>query len=712
MQPKDFKYYLRKKLTPSSYVYYYVNSTGAVTTTGTATELNFAPEGWDEKALKWERGFDWWGVFTNMTLPLRFVRDGKEIVRYVYYTEGVDGNCELYIERLDRSTMTYSLYFRGELDFSKIDNQENTYTVIPVMDGDYMSKLKAEETTEYQIDLDTNPDYFYVYLDGIRVDNEVQYYPTIGYNINAGGPSTVPMTRLFEESRIGIQSFIQEVVVKSYAPAAATSYRLDYENCLVNNKVGTVMEVDISWDFVYSIFSLPTSATYGNFSILIDHCDSNGIGLSSTNIVPPTNPLTIFNTLQSVSGSTTFNLSFGDRLYIISFMGGTPGSAYGIEYQPNGLITLDVNFRILPTYVKALHPKKVFDGLVNNISGGEVTTSSTVLTSNYASNGGKDFAITTGDSIRGLAGKLKTTFNDFFTSYNSILNLATWYDKSTKIHHIEDKSEVFRNSASMVISGANDVSFKPLTEQLLNGFYIGYPEIKIEGLNGREAFNCKFEFSTPIKRVQNKKDMTSKYIADPFTIEIHRANLEGKTTTDSDEDNNIFLLHIKSTPSGTYLGKDYYQLERLAYSSISGLSHPAEMFNIELSPKRSLLRNGSLLRSLLHLADSDYIKFQSSDRNQDLETTLGAVTITENADVLISTLGTPLFIPIVAEFTCPVPIDIQTLLDTDPYGKITFPYNGITVEGYLLEASETPARRSSQQIKLLLTSNNTITDLI
>ena len=112
MQAKEFKYYLRKRLTPTSYVYYFINSLGSVTTTGTKTELEYAPDGWMESALEWKRGFEYWGVFTTMSQPLRFVRDGAKILRYVYYTEGRQGNCELYIERLDRSSGNYNLYYR------------------------------------------------------------------------------------------------------------------------------------------------------------------------------------------------------------------------------------------------------------------------------------------------------------------------------------------------------------------------------------------------------------------------------------------------------------------------------------------------------------------------------------------------------------------------------------------------------------------------
>ena len=153
MQLPDFKYYLRKKITAVSYVYYYVNTSGVVTTTGTPTEIEFAPDGWMDKSLEWKRGFEWWGVFTTMSQPLRFVKDGAQILRDVYFRQGVQGNCELYIEKLNRSTMLYELYYRGEVDFSKILD-ENNHVTANIMDGSYTETLKAREDTDYEIDID------------------------------------------------------------------------------------------------------------------------------------------------------------------------------------------------------------------------------------------------------------------------------------------------------------------------------------------------------------------------------------------------------------------------------------------------------------------------------------------------------------------------------------------------------------------------------
>ncbi len=64
MNLPNFKYYLRKFITLSNaYVYFYIDSNGAKQQTFTKTALPYAPKGWDEQELSWERGFEYWGVY-------------------------------------------------------------------------------------------------------------------------------------------------------------------------------------------------------------------------------------------------------------------------------------------------------------------------------------------------------------------------------------------------------------------------------------------------------------------------------------------------------------------------------------------------------------------------------------------------------------------------------------------------------------------------
>lgn len=149
-----------------------------------------------------------------------------------------------------------------------------------------------------------------------------------------------------------------------------------------------------------------------------------------------------------------------------------------------------------------------------------------------------------------------------------------------------------------------------------------------------------------------------------------------------------------------------YILNRPAYSSVSGLIHPGSAFNIELSPKRSLLENGNYIRSVLDKNENDFLKLVSSDKNTDLITDLGGVIISEKADVQPSVIGTKLFRPYYITFTTESPVNLLSILKPNPYGKIKFSIKGEIFFGFIMDISLKPGDNDTQKWKLLSAPEN------
>jgi hypothetical protein len=87
-------------------------------------------------------------------------------------------------------------------------------------------------------------------------------------------------------------------------------------------------------------------------------------------------------------------------------------------------------------------------------------------------------------------------------------------------------------------------------------------------------------------------------------------------------------------------------------------------------------------------------------------------TITERADVIISLLDRPIFIPIVFEFDSPVPIDIIEVMEANPSDTFEFDLEGVAMKGFPMEVSIQPANRPSQTSQLLCSPETDITELI
>lgn len=148
-----------------------------------------------------------------------------------------------------------------------------------------------------------------------------------------------------------------------------------------------------------------------------------------------------------------------------------------------------------------------------------------------------------------------------------------------------------------------------------------------------------------------------------------------------------------------------HRLHRPAYTTITGVPDPVNVFNVELSPKRGILHNGPLIRSTCDKMDSEYVVFDSGKRNTALVTEIGGVRIAEKENIQIGTLGERLFLPYYITFTTQVPVNALELLAANPYGKVGFVWKGRKWYGFLMDGSIKPATNEVQQWKLLAAPN-------
>lgn len=171
-----------------------------------------------------------------------------------------------------------------------------------------------------------------------------------------------------------------------------------------------------------------------------------------------------------------------------------------------------------------------------------------------------------------------------------------------------------------------------------------------------------------------------------------------------------------SVVGGTIVIRDAitYHLKRLAYSSITGVDHPAGIFNVELSPKRSLLNCGGLITSTHDKENINFIKFESAIRNIELSTTLNGNTVTEKADEVIGGLQAPLFAEYYMTFETALPVNASILLSTNPYGIVEFidGKTGIKLKGFLWDGGIKPEPKDKQTWKLIAAPNQNLSQFI
>lgn len=169
---------------------------------------------------------------------------------------------------------------------------------------------------------------------------------------------------------------------------------------------------------------------------------------------------------------------------------------------------------------------------------------------------------------------------------------------------------------------------------------------------------------------------------------------------------------------------DVYELDRPAYDTLELAIDPDTgdpitnntVFNLPfLTPKTMEKRHGRWLAGINAGLGNKKIAFTSGkeNKNTELRTVLGAVTIDENKDETIAELGDPLFLPWYFIFKAETNIELPALLEENPNRcfKFTDEY-GIQWKGFLRLAGIAANDYTPQEYRMLAAPDNDILKLI
>lgn len=728
----DFKYYLRHLVTGTWY-YYYVDGAGLVTSSTTKRDLSYTPKGWREKTLTWERGFVYHGVFQTFSLPLDFVQDGAKILRYLYVNYCTEGECQIYIEKFGNTAAnpSYDPYYYGDIDFSQY-NDKKDFVTVSIMEGGFMAKFKAKETTDIEIPITDNPDRVWVKMDGLEmaaifsftgleqpVDNSpptfvasgrenlptLLYFQTEGYangdhNPKGNdflGPFQAMQSINYAGSDVISLSIANNWFIRNVSNANTYDYRIKGSITFDhNNLVAATRKVILYLYACTPITLIPTKITIANGGT-----------------IPALGTLT-----ETLTFDYTVTLGPNEAAWFFFRHTGVVGD---VEYHMKTCnMTVTVLNKVYESFIPAIRTFTVFTALMQDVNPATLALS-TLLETTQASK-----VLTCGDSLRGLKqGTMVTSVKNFYSSANSQFSCCMIYDRVNDRIWIKPIAQAYDDGTQILDLGeVSNFKDYPLTEEMFAKLKVGYPDIQMDGVNGKDEFNIVLNFQSGLVRVTSEKDWTGEYHASMYEIENTRGNLTGKTTADAKSDNDVFWLHIEDTPSGTIpaglpgAGEDYYNLQRSGYTITQGLVSPATAFNLFLSPHLQIIEHGSYINSVLYpqVNNGGILEFKSASKTPDdkvtLEWSIGGSPIIERSNVSLSDLADPLFYPTVFEFDCITPTNILSVITANPYGKIRFTYNDLEYFGFLLSVSEEPATHAKQTYKLLCAPSTDLENLI
>lgn len=729
-QGKLYKHFLRYyDYDIADYQYYYLDPSGNVDITTTETELDYAPEGWQEYEIAWERGFEYLGLFTNISTPLKFFNDSAKILRHLFYTYGIEANVNLYVEMFDESDYTYSILFETAVDFSQF-NDEFDNVVVNLIEYGFPAKLKAREMTPYYVDVEENADVTYIKMDGHYLQTKLSW--------------------------VGVGTSLAEYMYLNHYLTEGSNISLGIYNAdpsgqtkLAQNDTGA--DIDVEVDLTANINVIGAHAHNIRLHAIVRFINFNTSTLTSTTIIhtSTTDIPNFSNTNVVVNETTTITIPADNYMEIVFRFHCSTESAYipssGWSYNIASM-NVDIKFdnKFETTYSPCIPAKTVFESLVTQIGDNFGTSVVSQLMDTTLND---EIFFTCGDSLRNLGkSSLKITFKEFFEFFRFHFGAAFYYDYDTDTCYIEAASNVFNNLAHTTIPSvgeAKSVKVIAFTSESCSTLKIGsntntYDQSKgddSEVSNGKDEFNQEVTRLTPLTRVTTTKSFVSGLRCDMYGIEFERINSSNKEITDRDNDNDVFVLHAEAAVGGSFVQEstgltlDYHDLYRTAINPTAGASYweiqnvhsPETAYNIIFSPLRSLLNCGAWFRSLFYMQDTSPLVYQVSGKYKyNLErmiTRQGSpvIELNEAANVTISDLcanDEVYFQPYILEIEIIKNINLYQLIGDDRYKFITFTFNGNEFGGFIISASVNPSYSSSCKLRLLPTIDTDLTTLI
>lgn len=282
-----------------------------------------------------------------------------------------------------------------------------------------------------------------------------------------------------------------------------------------------------------------------------------------------------------------------------------------------------------------------------------------------------------------------TSFRDMFIDLSIIRNLAGRFEtrNGLPVFRIEKYIDIYPNEVVFKINKFNGISRRIDEKSIYSEINVGYKDQEYEELNGQFTYNGEANFITPLRIKAEKLDLISGIRTDDLGIEItRRLQYNLNPSLDYRADKDLFLIDCRL--DRVFSGEDLvYELavpiRDTNFEVIQGIYEPDKAYNLNLAPGRVLRNWGVDIKSCLLSKVNGFLKYAKGANNPNLATKkVGEETITENADLLISTLDNPLELPEIITITeTPMTLQESILLDEKIGGLIELEDKGVTIYG-------------------------------
>lgn len=664
--------------------------------------LRTAPIEWKEGAIEIKRDIQIGGVFTSFTASsLTFIKEGRKFLNDIWNEKEINGKCELIVSWFKTSTRTYQeMPTRFGLNFAtcKPRVKVGKFGIGFLIEAQKSSILvKLENRRNKEVDITKT-----VSLGGYQINHSDWNLPkrinfeSINSRFIANWVSGYPVEENYPiANNKNYQIFTQfEMIFRAndFNEAVPVNYITNIQNrnsikkCFGDSE--ETRQLTIYYDVVISVTNNKTGFEDRNvYAVLIEVM--NGFSIVSTDRI-----LDVGKTKgkKRATGSLNITLLQGQSIRIYVQTDNTDNIAANLAFSE-----FRIEQKVAETGVKILESFPIyeaFERVLQHVTDsqfpfyselfGRTDTKFNKNGDHYTSENQLSFCnLMSGLSLRGAAlsdsdNPFPVSFDKIFKTLNSIYNLGyseEFIDGYNRIR-IEQYSHFFENVEALDLSSRisiYDIESEVMPELFYSLIKAGFNDYTYENINGRGEYNTETRRTT-ILNSDSEYEIKSEMRGDTMGI-VNKLSMP-LDSEDSEEDNEMFII---KTQRDEFAWKPEKQenIQVLNNSSLFG----DDSLNLYFTPFRMILRHGNRIKGTLQKALETYIRFQTQNKKQDLQTVGEGLTLIENMDYLVNDLADAIYKPIKHTVTCKFTYSDFEAIMANKKGYITFTPE---IKGYLL----------------------------
>lgn len=654
------------------------------------------PEGWENDTRSFDRDKDSKGITTKTDVSLKFYGNGADFIKTIYTSFGVRENTILtkYQKSVDTISEEWEFKYAQQLDLTTYNEDSRTGRVeINAAEGGLYDEIKARESDDYNI-LDnqsadgkfigeladvTKP--FQPLVKGIFAESYLKDNNRLGYTVITKTYSesdsyvvrTIPLKVIYNsdekdvtEPDLGGESYDD---IPNHSPTSEN----EGDDEVTGNHFFEQAEQDktirVRLKLVFKIEDFYQRNTYANeFKVALRTSKSvNNVSLLKTHEnLPMVSKNGSYYSIDPKTDRNEYTVEF-DRIIEV-YKGESLSLVFASAYFTalgNGSNTAktETTLNIAKSWVKiedqtgydistsrCLKPIDLFNRLV-----AKITSQTNIVRSSIFEEGGEyeKFVVDNGFWARQFPDKIEkeegefeeiqfnTSFKDAFKSFCYLEPLCWFVDivNNQQVIRIEKATYTMQNFIGVKLESVDEIKHKSSKKDWFGNIKLGHNKsLDYEELNGLDEPNGLSLFTTPLKEKQTY-EVISKYRFDSIGYElIRRKPFTQYPKEDTTRDNDIWI-HDAKIMGSIYTHNRYTDID---YELPKGIFEPETAWNLRLSPMNRLVYgHGYAVKRCLYHFPTEFIRFASSNSNQNLITEKDGFELKEDGKVMIANLGTP-----------------------------------------------------------------------